>query len=111
MGQIDYHGHTIIWATKKIAPGRYAAILITDEHDHGIQVVTRHRKTAWRKGRAIAEWYWWNVLREIVITEARARKLQPKPRQHVQPLRTWTPRERASNEAILTKIAFTTYGA
>jgi hypothetical protein len=110
MGQIDYHGHTIVWTTKQIAPRRYAVLLIADGHNHGVQAIARDRKTVWRKGRKIAEWYWRTVIKEMVIAAAMERKHAAKPRQHVQPLKAWTPRDRATNMAILTKIAITVNG-
>ena len=110
MGQIIYHGHTITWTTQKIAPGRYAAILITDGHNHGIQAVGRDRKNMWRKGRKDAEWYWRTIIHALVITEALARKAAPRPREHVTPLKPWTPTQRTRNAAILVKIALTVHG-
>jgi hypothetical protein len=110
MGQIDYHGHTIVWTTKQIAPRRYAVFLITNGHNHGVQTIAGDRKTAWRNGRKIAELYWRTVTKEMVIAAAMESKNAAKPRQHVQPLRTWTPHNRATNIAILTKIAITVNG-
>jgi hypothetical protein len=111
MGQIDYHGHTIVWTTRRVAPRRYAVLLIVDGHDHGAQATAHDRKTVWRKGRKIAEWYWRTIIKEMVIAAAMERKYATKPRQHVQPLKAWTTHDRTTNIAILTKIAITTYGA
>jgi hypothetical protein len=110
MGQIDYHGHTIAWTTQLIAPGRFAVMLITDGHNHGIQAFGHDRKTVWRKGRRIAERYWRDVVQRLVITEALARKAAPRPREHVTPLKPWTPTQRTRNAAILVKIALTVHG-
>ena len=110
MGQINYHGHTITWTTKRIAPGRFAVMLITDGHNHGVQAFGRDRKTVWRKGRRIAERYWRDVVQKLVITEALARKAAPKLREHVAPLKPWTPTQCARNNAILVKIAITVHG-